>query len=364
MKPLYVVPILSKAIDVMEALHRQTQPVTAEVISELSSVPPSTTYRILMTLANHGKVLHSPKGFQLATKYVKNLRFGFGGLSKGMPFASEVTESIQRAAKIADIEVLLLDNGYDGETALKNAAEFVREEVDLVIEFQIDHEMAPRIADMIAQSGIPLIAVDIPHPHAIYFGVDNYRVGFEAGGLLADYAINEWKGKVARVLGLDIFKAGPTVQSRITGAFEAIAVKLPLLAKDHFLRRDTQGLRDSGYSLTREFLHQHSSERGILIVAATDLSALGALCAVRELGREKDVAIVGQDCIHETVVEMGRSGSALIGSISYESESYGPQLMQLGTAMLNGLPVAPYNYIQHRRVTAGSLSNGHRSDLA
>jgi hypothetical protein len=56
--------------------------------------------------------------------------------------------------------------------------------------------------------------VDIPHPHAIYFGVDNYRVGFEAGELLADYAINEWKGKVAWALGLDIFKAGPIVQSR------------------------------------------------------------------------------------------------------------------------------------------------------
>jgi ribose transport system substrate-binding protein len=144
---------------------------------------------------------------------VKNIRFGFGGLSKGMPFASELTESIQKAAKSADIEVHLLDNGYDGETGLKNAAEFVREEVDLVIEFQIDHEMAPRIADMIAQSGIPLIAVDIPHPHASYFGVDNYRVGFEAGELLADYAINEWKGKVAWVLGLDIFKAG--LQSRV-----------------------------------------------------------------------------------------------------------------------------------------------------
>jgi ribose transport system substrate-binding protein len=356
MKPLYVVPILSKSIDVIEAMQRQATPLTLEAISGLAGLPRSTTQRILMTLASRGKVVHSEKGFHLVTKYAKSARFGFGGLSKRLAFASEVAASIQEAGRLADIEILLLDNGYDGETALRNAAEFVRQEVDLVIEYQIDHEMAPRIADLIAQSGIPLIAVDIPHPHAIYFGLDNYRVGFEAGELLADYAISEWKGKVAWVLGLDIAKAGPVVQSRITGAFEAIAMKLPSLTKDRFLKRDAEGLRENGYALTRDFLQQHGGDGKILISAASDASALGALFAARELGCEKDVAIVGQDCIDETMVEMGKPGSALIGSMSYEPKSYGPQLMQLGTAMLNGLPVAPYNYIQHRRVTSRGIA--------
>jgi ribose transport system substrate-binding protein len=363
MKPLYVVPILSKSIDVIEAMQRQMQPLTLETISGLVRLPRSTTYRILMTLASHGKVVHSAKGFHLAAKYAKSARFGFGALSKDLAFASEVAASIQEAGRLSDIEIVLLDNGYDGETALKNAAEFVRQEVDLVIEYQIDHEMAPRIADLIAQSGIPLIAVDIPHPHAIYFGLDNYRVGFEAGELLADYAIAEWKGEVAWVLGLDIPKAGPIVQSRITGAFEAIAMKLPSLTKGRFLKRDAEGLRETGYALTRDFLQQHEGDGKILISAASDASALGALFAARELQRENEVAIVGHDCIQETIVEMGKPGSALIGSMSYEPKSYGPQLMQLGTAMLNGLPVAPYNYIQHRRVTAQAIASRKIGDV-
>jgi ribose transport system substrate-binding protein len=356
MKPLYVVPILSKSIDVLEAMQGQRQPLTLEAISGLARLPRSTTYRILMTLASRGKVIPSAEGFHLATKYAKSARFGFGALSKDLAFASKVAASIQEAGRLSDIEIVLLDNGYDGETALKNAAEFMRQEVDLVIEYQIDHEMAPRIADLIARSGTPMIAVDIPHPHATYFGLDNYRVGFEAGELLADYALAKWKGEVAWVLGLDIPKAGPIVQSRITGAFGAIARKLPLLAKDRFVRRDAQGVREAGYALTRDFLQQHGGEGRILISAASDASALGALFAAREQGREREVAIVGQDCIEEAMVEMGRPGSALIGSMSYEPESYGPQLMQLGTAMLNGLPVAPYNYIQHRCVTARSIA--------
>ena len=149
------------------------------------------------------RVVFSAKGFQLATKYVKNIRFGFGGLSKGMPFASEVTESIQKAAKIVDIEVHLLDNRYDGETALKNAAEFVREEVDLVIEFQADEVVAPAIASKYLEANIPFIAIDIPHPGATYFGANNYEAGLIGGRYLGRWANKNWEGVVEEIVMVD-----------------------------------------------------------------------------------------------------------------------------------------------------------------
>ena len=80
--------------------------------------------------------------------------------------------------------------------------------VDLVIEFQVEQEVAPVIADKIAAAKIPLIAIDIPHPHATFFGVDNYRVGFEAGTTLAGHATETWEGKVDWVIGLDLPEAG------------------------------------------------------------------------------------------------------------------------------------------------------------
>jgi len=108
------------------------------------------------------------------------MRFGFGSQSADMPFSVAVTESLKAAAASAGVDLLILDNRYDGQTALKNADQFVRERVDLVVEFQIDQHIAPVIADKISDAGIPMIAVDIPHPHATFFGVNNYRVGFEA----------------------------------------------------------------------------------------------------------------------------------------------------------------------------------------
>jgi len=89
--------------------------------------------------------------------------------------------------------------------------------------------------------------------------------------------------------------------------------------------------------------------------AANDSSALGAVDAVREQKRERSVAIVGQDCIADAVTEMRRERSPLIGSVSHQTNSYGPSLIHLGLQLLRGLTVPPYNYVEHKVVTRESL---------
>jgi ribose transport system substrate-binding protein len=105
----------------------------------------------------------------------------------------------------------------------------------------------------------------------------------------------------------------------------------------------------------KEFLERHGRTDRVLIAAATDTSALGALQVVRELGRDKYVAIVGQDCIPEALDEIRRNKGPLIASISHEAHTYGPRLIQLGVTLLRGHTVPPYNYVQHRVVTPETL---------
>ena len=104
-----------------------------------------------------------------------------------------------------------------------------------------------------------------------------------------------------------------------------------------------------------DFLKRHPAQHGVLVAAATDTSGLGALQAVREAKRDQDVAIVGQDCIPEALDEMSIPGSPFIGSVSHEAGSYGPQLIELGLAILHGQIVPPYNYVKHKLVTSASL---------
>jgi ribose transport system substrate-binding protein len=354
-KRLYLIPVLSKALDILELLQAENQPMTLEAIHRQTKISKTTVYRVLKTFVHRGYLSQSPDGLYRQVTRPKKLRFGFGGQSADMPFSVEVTESLKEAAAAVGVDLLILDNRYDASTALKNAEEFVRSKVDLVIEFQVEHEVAPMIGDKIAGANIPLIAIDIPHPHATYFGVDNYRVGIAAGETLAGHAVEHWGGKVDWVIGLDLAEAGQLVQSRITGAFEGVRSGIADLPVELFVRIDGRGMRDRSKKLISDFLQRHPKDKHILIAAANDSSALGAVDAVREQKRERSVAIVGQDCIADAVTEMRKERSPLIGSVSHQTNSYGPSLIHLGLQLLRGQTVPPYNYVEHKMVTRGSL---------
>jgi ribose transport system substrate-binding protein len=354
-KRLYLIPILSKALDILELLQNEEQPMALEAIYQRTHISKTTVYRILKTFVHRGYLAQSQDGLYRLVTRPRKVRFGFGKESSDMPFSEAVAASLRDAASQAGVDLLILDNQYEAATAIKVAEEFVRNRVDLVIEFQIDQQVAPIVADKIAGAGIPLIAVDIPHPHATYFGVDNYRVGVEAGELLAAYATDHWNGEVDWVLGLDIEDAGPLVQSRITGAFQGIKARLPNIPIEAYVRMDGRGMRDKSARLIADFLNRHPRDRRILIAAATDTSGLGALEAARDLKRERHVAIVGQDCIPEAMDEMLHPGSPWVGSVSHEAPSYGPMLIHLGLSILRGQTVPPYNYVDHKVVTAASI---------
>src|ERR1700730_18395467 len=201
-KRLYLIPVLSKALDILELLLKEKKPLPLEAIYQRTSISKTTVYRILRTFVHRGYLAQSQDGLYRLVARPKKSRFGFGSQSAEMPFSESVTESLRTAASAAGVDLMVLDNRYDAATALKNADEFVQNRPDLVIEFQVEQQVAPVIADKIESAGIPMIAVDIPHPHATFFGVDNYRVGFEAGICLAQYAKQSWGGKIRWSLGL------------------------------------------------------------------------------------------------------------------------------------------------------------------
>lgn len=356
-KRLYLIPILSKALDVIELLENSHAPVTLEDVYQKTHISKTSVYRILKTLVHRGYVAQSQTGHYRLVSRPRRLRFGYAAQSAEMPFSIAVAHSLTTAAAASGVELLILDNKYDPDVAIQNAEEFVAKQVDLVLEFQVEERVAPRIAHIFKRADIPLVAIDVPHPNSTYFGVDNFEVGLEAGSLLAQHAIRKWKGKVDWVLGVGFAEAGIFVQNRITGAFEGIRSRISDVPADHFIEIEGRGMRRPSQLAVAEFLHNHRKGQHILVAAATDTSALGVLEAARQSGRESDFAIVGQDCIPEAIEEMRSGKSALIGSISHDVESYGPRLIQLGIALLRGYTVPPYNYVRHQAVTPETLGS-------
>jgi ribose transport system substrate-binding protein len=372
-KRLYLIPILSKALDVIELLEENHAPVSLEDVYQKTRISKTSVYRILKTLVHRGYVAQAQNGQYRLVSRPRRLRFGFAVQSAEMPFSVAVAQSVTSAAAASGVELIVLDNHFDATTAIRNAEEFVAKRVDLVLEFQVEEAVAPRVANIFKKADIPLVAIDVPHPNATYFGVDNFEVGYEAGSVLAQFALRQWKGhadyvllaahalrkwkgKADLVLGVGFAEAGSFVQSRIAGAFDGIREKLKDIPEDKFIQLEGRGDRLPSQHAVAELLRgRHKGER-ILVAAATDSSALGVLDAARQAGREADFAIVGQDCIPEALEEMRTGKSALIGSISHEVETYGPRLIQLGISLLRGYTVPPYNYVRHKAVTAETLS--------
>jgi ribose transport system substrate-binding protein len=355
MPPRYCIPDVLNGLTVLEILQSESRPFKPEEIWSLTHISKATVFRILQTLINRGYVHRiQPDEYQAVVARPK-MFVGFASQSEEMPFPQTVTKSIKAAALSAGVDLLVLDNRYDPQIAIHNAERFISAGVDLVIEFQINTQVAPIIADKINSSGIPLIALGIPHPHATFFGFNNYRVGFEAGQYIAKHAKHKWPGRVPWVIGLDIEQAGPLVQSRITGAFHGVQSVLPGLPESAFLRLDGKGMRGPSYLLISDFLRSYP-RNCVMIVAATDSSALGALDAVRIFKREPDVAIVSHDAIPEAIEEIARPESPFLASITSDVSRHGPRLLQLGSALLEGRPKPPYNFVDHHLIAAQPIS--------
>lgn len=355
-KRLYLIPILSKGLDVLELLEQVHGPTSLEEVYQRTEISKTSVYRILKTLVHRGYVAQTQDGLYRLVARPRRLCFGFAVQSADLPFSQAISRSVTAAAAAAGIELIVLDNRFDTDTAVRNANEFVEKRVDLVLEFQVEESVGPHVANILKKANIPMVAIDVPHPNATYFGVDNFECGLEAGNLLAQHALKNWKGKADWVVGVGFNEAGTFVQSRITGAFEAIKQRLHSIPQDRFLEIDGRGSRTPSRLAAVSFFQDHPGSEQVLFAAATDSSALGVLDAARQCGREHDIAVVGQDCIPEALEEMRTGQSALIGSISHEAETYGPRLIQLGISVLRGYAVPPYNYVRHRIVTPDVLN--------
>jgi len=281
---------------------------------------------------------------------------GFANQSEDLPFAIDVRRSLERAATDAgSIDLVTADNRLSGEEALRVAGRLIQRDIDLAIEYQIDHKAGNQIMDKFQQADIPVIAVDIPMVGATFFGVDNYRAGHMAGEALGDWIGRNWNGRIDRLLVLEEPRAGVLPEARIQGQLDGLQEKIGEVPEDWINSIDcanTSAISESGvHALLQQFPEDHH----IAIISFNDEAAYGALQAARKSSREEDVVIVGQGADRLVHEELRNPQSRLIGSTAYMPERYGQKLMDLALKILNGESVPPAVYISHVFINANNI---------
>jgi len=268
-------------------------------------------------------------------------------LPGGWPKVSKRAQSIQAAASRAGLELIVLDNQRARETILGNARKLVSERCDLAIEFQRYHEIAPTVGHVFATARVPLIAVHVPHPGATYFGPDNYRVGVLAGGSLGEYARRRFRGRPNLFLALHIEEAGTPLHARISGLVDGVEQTLGSISPDRIARVNGGGDREQSRHATLLVLRKRAVKDRIMIGAASDYSALGAMDAVTELGLSGKSVIAGHDGDREAIRSIADTKSPFVSTVAFFPERYGPALVSLALRLLKGENAPPFNYVDY-----------------
>jgi ribose transport system substrate-binding protein len=292
----------------------------------------------------------------------KRYRIGYAGQGQDSSFAREVHDSLLRAAEREDVELIVVDNRYQPKVALRNAEQLIREGVDLVIEFQTDEAVAPAIASKYLEADIPLIAIDIPHPGATYFGANNYQAGLLAGRYLGQWARSRWAGQVEQVLLLELARAGSLVHARMSGVLAGLKEMLREAVDGRaVISLDGDGQFKASLEQVRRHLRQ-SRARYVLVGAANDPSALGAARAFQEAGRAGTCAIVGQNAEPDARAELREPRTPLVASVGFFPERYGDGLIKLAFDILARRQVPPAVFIRHHLITTENVDHFYPND--
>jgi len=361
----YIVESVVHASHVLRAFASAGEPLRLRDVVERTGFNKGQCFRMLHTLHHCGllekvDVSRYRRTFEIERQ--KCHRIGYAAQGREGSFPGEVHASLLRAAEHAQIELIVVDNRYQPKVALRNAQQLIREKVDLAIEFQADEAAAPAIASKYLEAGIPLIAIDIPHPGATYFGANNYQAGLLAGRYLGRWARSQWAGHVDEILLLELARAGSLVHARMSGALAGLRESMPeAMETCRVVALDGDG--QFKVSVDRVRKHLRASRAGhVLVAAANDPSALGATRAFQEVGRAATCAIVGQNAEPDARAELREARTPLVASVGYFPERYGDGVIKLAVNLLAQKPVPPAVFVRHQIVTRENVDHLYPND--
>ena len=360
----YLVKSVVHASRLLSAFRASGEALPLREVSARSGLPKSMTFRLLYTLERCGMI--EKVGENLYRSYLrpfrqKLYRLGYAAQGTDYQFSKEISTGLQRAAQAEGIELISVDNRYSGKVAQRNADVLVREKVDLVIEFQTDEHVAPIVSAKYREANIPLIAIEIPHPGATYFGANNYEAGLIGGRYLGRWAKQQWQSSVDEIVLITLERAGSLPRMRLTGMLVGMRETCPQLENVEVTYIEGDGKMADTFEAMRRHLRTSKAKR-MIVGAINDPSALGALHAFEEAGRTSACAIMGQNASPEGRAELREAGTRLIGSVAYFPEKYGSEIIAVALDILHRRPVPPAVFVKHQLLTAENVNHVYPND--
>ncbi len=352
-----------RACDIVKAFRHEGEELLLADVMDRTGLHRTTAFRLLQSLVHGGLLERTGRGIYrcpFPAAPARRFRLGFAAQTDS-EFSRGVAESLQRAAAKARVDLITVNNRYSPKEALRRAELLVQERVDLVLEFQTYERVASIISSKFLEAQIPVIAIEIPHPGAIFFGANNYQAGVIAGRALGRWAKEHWDGAVEQVMLLGLPIAGPLPALRMTGVQDGLRAELPRISAAATMHLDGKGDFDQILAVVRRAVR--NVRKRTLVGTVNDMCALAALRGFEEAGAGNLCAVVGQNAIRDARNELRRPNTRLIGTVAYFPERYGDELIPLALNMLEQKAVPNATFVKHQLLTPKNVNLIYPLDL-
>lgn len=276
---------------------------------------------------------------------------GFCNIAETAELHTVIKSSMERAAKEHGFELIYMNNKLEGQVAVSNADAMLERGIDVFIEFNVDASVAPTIMEKMDAAGVPVIAVDIAHPGAVYFGADNYGVGPIVGKYLGEQVQTEWKGEPDCLLVVEDSISGEAALARTTNIIEGFREIFPDFSDDKVFYID--GGQDTAESqeVVANFLAAHPNFTKMAVAPAHVTMTLGALAAIETANRQNQCILVSQgeydylEYLNSNPTEP--EWEVFRASLIYNFKEYGDNCMNIAEKLLAGEEVEEEYYPEH-----------------
>jgi ABC-type sugar transport system substrate-binding protein len=239
-----------------------------------------------------------------ATEPRKDLTIGMIVPSMANEFWVRLSKFAEKAAEELGFKLVVLDSRDSGDVQIKNAEDLISRKVD-GLTFVAYWYTGPRVLQMCERAGIPVVIMDTyvvgvkPQEeykqYIAYIGPYNFKAGYG----IADYLVKhvqpgaDGKKKLVALYGT----LGTSVAEERRVGLMACLSEHPDVA---LVGGQTANFRrDDGMKVMEDFLIAHSDIQAVW--CANDEMALGAIMAIENAGKQKDIIVGGMDLNDEAV---------------------------------------------------------------
>lgn len=278
----------------------------------------------------------------------QNWKIGWSNPLAAIDFSTRLENSTIRTAEAAGASVVgNCDMEYDPAKALGCTETVLQLNPDAVVFPNWQQSAAEASMALYNEAKVPVVNMDVYHPNAIFFGVDNFTSGALSGINAGLYAKETWDCEDVWILLGENLTAGQAPDLRLVGFQQGIQA-ICGVPDERVVRIPVDGSTEQGLQATLDWLTGNPNALHPLAASLDDVVTVPMSRALEQAGRDGIASgqggeLNGIERLYEGPVEQTK----YLGTTAYFPEFYGDFAVAALIDILEGRAVPQEIHITH-----------------